>query len=463
MRAFIKIGVFILDTRYFIGLDLGTSGVKGVLLSEHGEVVSTVTTGFEYYLDGGAKLFDAEKYISACYKTISSLAKAAPSPESVVGICPSGAAGSMLMLDFEGNAIIPIIGWQTKIAKEDFDEFYTVEERAEIRSLAGWPIGPGFPAAYIPAIRKHRPDLMKRAKKILTTPEYLAYRLSGEFGISHSLAMPSTLCDQERGIYNEKLLTKLSISADMLPKLLDKCAPVGTILPEVADELCVSRTATVVIGSFDHPAGAMGSGVYDVDCGLLSLGTSWVVLMPICDRDREALSLGLVDRFMSDGAKYCLMKSIASISDKIGELRTHFFGKISHAEFDELISKSSLGAGGLRFEFAEGDFALAKGHKKEDIARAIIESAAHKLKANLELLSEHGISAEKFTVIGGITNSSVCIKVLSEVVGKPLRVVNGESAGAVGSAMMAAVGVGVFSDEREAFEKMCFNEKTYAP
>ena len=451
-----------MSKRYFIGLDLGTSGVKGVLLSELGEVVGTVTTGFEYYLDGGAKLFEVEKYISACYNTISRLSAMAPARDSILGIAASGAAGSMIMLDGDGEPIIPIIGWQTKIDNEDFLEFYTAEEKAEIRALAGWPVGLGFPAAYIPAIRKHRPDLFARARKILTTPEYLLYRLSGSFGVSHSLAMPSTLCDQVRGVYNEKLLSKLGICEDMLPTLHTKCTEIGIVKPEISEKLALASDCKVVVGSFDHPAGAMGSGVYEVGDGLLSLGTSWVVLLPLAERSKMACSSGLVDRFLPS-APYCVMKSVASISDKINKLREHFFGKISHSEFDALVSKSGRGSGGLRFDFSEDDFTRAEGYSKEDIARAIIESAARKLKDNLNLLSDGGMSAERLTVIGGITNSAVCIKVLSEVIEKPLTVVNGESAGAVGSAIMASVGVGAYPNVKVAFDKMNFDAVTYLP
>ncbi len=451
------------NTRYFIGLDLGTSGVKGVLLSELGEVKATVTTAFEYYLDNGAKLLNPEKYIEACFKTISQLSAAAPTRESVVGICSSGAAGSMLVLDKSDAPLTPIIGWQTTVSAEDFAEFYTDEERAEIRALAGWPVGRGFPASYIPAIKKYRPDIFDAADKFIMTPEYLAYTLSGGFGISHSLAMPSTLCDQVRGVYNGKLLFKLGIREDMLPALHTKCTEIGTVKADMAERLGISRGCKVIVGSFDHPAGAMGAGVYEVGAGLLSLGTSWVVLLPLAQRSADACAMGLVDRFIQDGAPYCIMKSVASISDKINKLRKHFFGEISHSEFDSLVSKSSLGTGGLRFDFSDNDFETARGYAKEDIARAIIESAAHKLKDNLEVLATRGMTADKLTVIGGITNSAVCIKVLAEVIGKPLTVVNGESAGAVGSAMMAAVGAGVFSDVKSAFDKMNFKSVTYQP
>ena len=369
----------------------------------------------------------------------------------------------MLMLDTDDVPITPIIGWQTTVSEEDFAEFYTAEEKKEIRALAGWPVGRGFPASYIPAIRKYRPDIFEKAAKIIMTPEYLAYTLSGSFGISHSLAMPSTLCDQVNGKYNEKLLRKLGVSENMLPALYTKCTQIGRVKADLADKLGLSSGCKVVLGSFDHPAGAMGSGVYEVGAGLLSLGTSWVVLLPIKDRSDIACSSGLVDRFLGADAPYCIMKSVPSISDKINKLRERFFGKISHAEFDALVSKSAFGAGGLRFDFSDEDTSRAVGYSSADIARAIIESAAYKLKSSLDTLAASGMSADDFTVIGGITNSAVCIKVLSEVIGKPLAVVNGESAGAVGSAMMAAVGVGAFSDVKSAFAKMNFKSVTYQP
>ncbi len=447
--------------KYFIGLDLGTSGVKGALLSLDGVVKKTVTVSFEYYTKADAKLMSAENFISSCFSAIKQLA--ADADGEVMAICSSGAAGSMTALNSDGEPIIPIIGWQTKIDKDDLSEFYSEEEKKELRHLIGWPIGLGFPGAYIPAIKKHRPDIFSRVKTFVMSIEYLNFTLTGRLGISHSLATPSDLCDQRAGVYNKKLLGKLSITEDMLPPLMEKCTSLGKIKPEIAKELLLPESCQVTLGSFDHPAGAVGSGVFDVGNVLLSLGTSWVTLFPIEAREHGEGKPVLIDRFLLSGAPYLVMKSIASVTDRINEARRRFFGDISFKDFDALASASSLGAGGLSLELSDSDVTLAEGKEPRHIARAIIEAAAGMLKNNLSLMREMGFCVGSITMIGGITNSAVCSKIIAETIGMQITVINGESAGAVGSAMLAAVGVGEFENEREAFLKMNFERRVYNP
>jgi len=161
-----------------------------------------------------------------------------------------------------------------------------------------------------------------------------------------------------------------------------------------------------------------------------------------------------VDRFMLDGAPYCVMKSITSVSEKIDALRHHYLGDISHKEFDELAKGAPLGSNGLRFYFTDKDFSIEESLSKGDIARAIIEAAAFILKDNLEQLEKCGLRAEKITMIGGISNSADCVKIISEVLERPVRVANGQAAGAIGAALLGGIGAGVYKNEKDAFSRL---------
>ncbi len=125
-----------------------------------------------------------------------------------------------------------------------------------------------------------------------------------------------------------------------------------------------------------------------------------------------------------------------------------------HKVFDGYVERGVPGANGLRIDFTDNDFARAEGHSKEDIARAIIEGAALLFRDNLNKLEQAGLVARNITAIGGITNSPICTAVISQVLGQEVKVVNGQSAGAVGSALLAGIGTGCFPGERAAFEAM---------
>ena len=186
---------------------------------------------------------------------------------------------------------------------------------------------------------------------------------------------------------------------------------------------------------------------------LLSCGTSWVEFFPVASRDFAISTGGLVDRFMLDGAPYCVMKSITSVSEKIDALRLHYLGEISHREYDDLAVAAPFGSNGLRFRFTDEDFTVGASHSKSDIARAIIEGAAFILRENLSAVEGRGLRANRITMIGGISNSPVCVDIVSQILERPVRRANGQVAGAVGSAMLAGIGLGIYRNERDAFSR----------
>lgn len=436
---------------YLIGLDMGTTAIKGVIMTVTGEVVNTVTGGYNYLIKENQKLLDAKEFLDVCFSVIKKLAAAVGEEDSILSVCSCCASGNLVLLDKDAEPITPIIGWQTAVSPEDKNAFFTKEEQDAFYETVGWPLGKGFPALCLAAIKMHRPELIDRAGYVTMNAEYLNFALTGKWGISHSMGTPSYLMDQEKGVYNASLLEKLGIGEEKLPPIYDKGTVLGTVKPEIATKLGLSNDTKVVLGSFDHPSGAMGSGVFEEGEMLLSCGTSWVEFFPVPSREFAVSTRGLVDRFMLDGAPYCVMKSITSVSEKIDALRLHYLGKISHDENDELLRGASLGCGGLRFNFTEEDYKIGEAYSKSNIARAIIEGAALILKENLENLEKSGLRAEKITMIGGISNSAECVKVVSEVLQRPVRVANGQAAGAVGAALLGGIGVGIYKNEKDAF------------
>ena len=134
--------------------------------------------------------------------------------------------------------------------------------------------------------------------------------------------------------------------------------------------------------------------------------------------------------------------------------REHSFGKVPHKVFAGLAGEGEPGCRGLRFDFTDDDYERAKGAEKRHVARAILEGAAHLLRDNLAELESCGLYAESVTAIGGITNSKIATGIVERVIERPLNVVNGMSAGAVGSCLLAGIGLGVYKNEHDAFDTM---------
>ncbi|MBQ2468160.1 MAG: hypothetical protein II503_00615, partial [Clostridia bacterium] len=416
---------------YLIGLDIGTSAVKGALMDEDGSVVRVTDKKFSYIFEGSFKLLDPGHFVDTCFAVIRDLSSSADG--RIAALCSCCASGNPLFLDERMEPLTRIIGWQSEIPQDDLDAVYTKEEQDEIYRIIGWDFFNGMPAADLAWIKLHRPDILERTKMLTMSAEYMNFLLTGKWGVSRSMGTPFYLIDQEKGEYSKMMLDKFGLREDMLPPIFEKGTVLGSVLPGKAEELGLDAGTKIVLGSFDHPSGALGAGVFDEGDLLLSCGTSWVELFPVASRE-FALSTGrLVDRFMINGTPWCVMDSVASLSDRIDALRERFFGKISYADFDELAAAGKPGCGGLRFDFSEDDGEKAEGFAKPDIARAIIESAAYLLKDNLAKLRQIGLRADRITAIGGITNSKVSIDIISDVMEQKINVVNGQSAGAVGS------------------------------
>ncbi len=434
-----------------IGLDIGTTAIKGIIMTEEGKILKSFAGGYNYYTKGTAKLLKPEEFINTCFSVIETLTADLDEGNEVLSVCSCCASGNLILLDGENNPITPIIGWQTEVSQTDVDVFFTKEEQADFYKMVGWPFLPSFPASYLALIRMHHPELLDRAEVVTMSAEYLNFALTGKWGISHSMGTPFYIMNQEKGTYNKPLIEKLGIAEEKLPPIFDKGTVLGSIKPEIAEELGLSKDTKVVLGSFDHPSGALGSGVFNEDEMLLSCGTSWVEFFPVPSREFAISTNGLVDRYMLNGAPYCVMKSITSISEKIDALRLHYLGEITHKEYDDFAIDATLGCNGLRFNFTDDDFEIAKGYSKSDIARAIIEGAAFILKENLENLEKSGLKAEKITMIGGISNSKVCVEIVSEILERPITVANGQAAGAVGAALLGGIGAKVYKNEIDAF------------
>ena len=439
--------------KYFIGLDIGTSAVKGALMTEEGKLIETSTGKYTYFGDDFLRMMDPQEFVDVCCSVIKELALLVKGEDEVAAICSCHASGNTIWLDENNKPLSPIYGWQTRIADEDFEEAYTQEEKDIMYKLVGWGVGNSMTCSQFPYVRKYEKEIFQNSKTVTMSNEYLNFILTGKWGLSHSMATPGYLMDQEKGEYSEFILNKFGIADKFLPPIYDKGTVLGEVLPEIAEKLCLSENTKVVLGSFDHPSGALGAGVFEVGEMLLSCGTSWVELFPVATRDIAISTGGLVDRFMLDGPPYCVMLALSSVSEIINERRERYLGKRSHTEFDDLVKESYLGCDGLVIDFSDKDDENVKGYSKPHIARAIIEAAARMLKDNLKEAKEKGLDVNKITIIGGISNSSICTNVISEVLELPMESINTQVAGAVGACLLGGIGVGVFDSEKDAFSK----------
>ncbi len=423
---------------YTIGLDIGSTNVKGVLVSSAGEIVKNASKKFEYdYPKPGYVQIDADKFVENCFDVIAALAKALPSGGRITGISQVSASGNMLLLG-EGYApITPIYNWQDHrvtnevqlVLGEDFDTQAYYER-------IGWRLGTALPLAQLCFIKEHDPDLLKRTRFVCMSTEYLNFLLTKKFGISPSAGTPFFLIDQTTRSYVEEVLDVFGIDESMVPPVMSTGAELGEVTPEMCEKLGLTDGVKVFCGTFDHPGGAISSGVTEEGKMLLSCGTSWVAFIPINDRRVAIKNNFLCDPFLSDrGGPWGSMSSITSIGNVVNDLVARYIG--GYSELTALAMASENGSGGLVIDRDRIDDPEILTYSKENIAYAIMELPARLLREKLEVFLSSGVKFDRVFMAGGPTKSDIWVSITEKILGMSVTVKDAEFAGAVGAAMIA--------------------------
>lgn len=440
--------------QYLIGLDIGTSSVKGVLMTIDGKVIAKAHEGFDYDTNsGGIVEIGADKFTNSCLAAIKSLTDAA-NGEKIYGICASAATGNLVVLDKDNKPATPIINWQDSRVKTESKEILGDYNADAIYEKIGWPFGGStFPLAQLCYIKKHQSEILENCSMVAMSTEYLYYILTGKWGISGSAGTPFYMIDQVRGEYIPEFMDALGIDESKLPPIM-KCGEVlGYTTEEISKKTGIPSGIPVVLGSFDHPSAARGVGVLDEGQMLLSCGTSWVGFFPVKSREKIAAAKTLIDPFLSPEGCWATMTSVASVSARI-KLYVNRYIDDSEKAFDilgELAKKSEQGAGGLCINPKdEPDDELILKYPKEHIARAIMEGTVKLLKDRLDILKEKGISASSAVMVGGPSENPVWIEIIEQICKISVKVIHGSVAGAVGAGVLAGMGIGIYKDEFDA-------------
>lgn len=440
--------------RYLIGLDIGTSSVKGVLMTTEGFVKAKAHEKFLYdRQDNGILEIPADRYLTACYDAINTLVKSLDNCE-ILGICASSASGNVVVLDKDYNPLTKVINWQDKRVGEEAEELLKNTDFKELYKKVGWAFdGKSFPLAQLCYMKKRQPQLLNDCRFVCMSTEYLYYKLTGNWGISSSAGTPFYLIDQMKGEYIPEILDVLGLDETKLPPIMNCGKVLGHTTEKICKETGIPAGIPVVLGSFDHPSAARGVGVLEEGQMLLSCGTSWVGFLPVKSREKLIEAGTLIDPFLSPDGPWATMTSLASLSERIKIYVDKYIDNSDNAFnlFAKLAAESKSGAGGLKINPLDepDDVKILKYHKSH-IARAIMEGTVHLLKARLEELAQMGISANSAVMVGGPSENPMWIKIIEEICGIPVKVIHGAVAGAVGAAVIAGMGTGVYMDERHA-------------
>lgn len=452
---------------YLIGLDVGTSTVKGALLCSEGTVVSREQSKTQYqsYSDGRI-LFDADELYAQVAGVIRRLVAALPARASIAGLSIASASGNTLLVNDEGKPMLPAFSWMDTRAREEIEAVFGKLNGDDVHELTGWPLLNTFPLAHLSWLKCHEPELLDRSARVCMSTDYILFRLTGVWGIDSSTATTFYLQDQKAADWHLPYLRKLGIAKEKLPSIDKPGTILGRISPEAAEDTGLSTDTSVVLGSFDHPSAARGAGVLDEGQLLISCGTSWVGFYPLKDRRKAIGQALLTDPFLQPEGAWGGMFSLPAIATSVDKYVCKYISAASnrYEEFSMLAASAMPGARGLVIhpEREEEGVGL-EGRPKADVARALMEGTAYLLRMKIDGLKAAGIAAHSATMVGGPSETFPWPQIVADVLGMELYTVNGSCAGAAGSAILAGIGVGLYKDERNALRKTTFQRMIRTP
>ena len=421
---------------HVIGLDLGTSRFKGVILAANGRaVLAAAERELRFIKDGPRVEIDPEDHWQSFTSLLRELVAAAHG-DSDIALCFAAAAGNTLLLDPQtGAPLTNIISWlDQRVDSDDLPALHGLDPE-KLRALTGWPTITRMTLAHLAFFRKHAADILDRAI-VSQNQAYLLCRLTGKHLVDFSAAVPFRVVDQLNECYDPALLRRFALRPEQLPQLVPVGAFAGTVLPAAAAATGLPPTTRIYAGCFDHPAAARASAVQHEGDLLLSCGTSWVGFLPCRDRQKLLTARLLIDPFRRhENGTWAGMFSIPGIGPLIDEYVHRYIAPVCHdpfQRFDELARAHCAGA--CRIDLTT-PYAQPNGTPGE-AARALMEAAAEGLARELTRLKAHGLTFQHAVMVGGPAKSTVWPQIVAQKTGLAISV-GSAAAGAIGAARIA--------------------------
>ena len=413
-----------------IGIDLGTSAIKGTLLSEDGTILVTLTQPTELQRPGpGEVVFSSDR----CYEILCEVLRTLTGSDHagrISAVALSGATGDTLLLGQGGRPLLPTLHWMDTRSGEDPSMDPPGMTAADIYHISGWPWSRMFPLAHLAWLKTHQADAYRQAHRVGMNLTYQYYRLCGAWAMDPSTATTFYLQDQQKQKWHPLYLDWLELDVGQLPEIRPSGSRIGRISSQAAVETGLTEGCAVVLGAFDHPSAARGAGVTQPGDLLLSLGTSWVGFYPVRDRALAIQQNMLVDPFLSsEEGLWGAMFSLAKAGEKLNEAL-----RLSYPEASDEATRHVL---------IEHDLRQAmNGAATRSAAVTLIRELVQSMHEKMDGFSRQGIAAERVVLVGGPSANGAIVELFKQIAGKPIRVApsSGHS-GAVGAARLAAKGI----------------------
>jgi xylulokinase len=467
------------EPSYLLGIDLGTSAVKVGVYSTTGERIALESDEYALTPQADAVEADPELYWGPVVRAVRRvLGLVGGSSDRIVAVSTSTFGESVFPMLKDGTPARPSISWMDGRSSTEADLLVARLGAQHLLELSGQAdINAVWPATKFLWMKHHEPEVFARVATFLLPNDYLLYRLSGQLVAELSMWGSSLLLDIRSKAWSEASLEAVGISRAQLPTRTPPGTVLGTVSAACAAETGLSMHTLVVAGAMDQMCAAVGAG--NIVPGIVTESTGTVVaLLTTLDAPVFDATTRVPCHIHAVPGKYCLLPwsptggmVLKWFKDRFGETEIARAGREGRDVYDLLCEQAAAvppGSDGLiLLPFLEGAgfpefhpaargvlLGLSLTHTKAHLTRAILESIAYLVRADLEALQRLGVSPREVRLLGGAAKSPLWSQIKADVLGLPVSVLPGSDTAALGAAMIAAVGAGLLPDLPRAVAAM---------
>ena len=471
-----------------LGLDIGTSGVKALLIDESGRTLASATA--EYPLSTPHPNWAEQDPADWWKGTVEVIRRIIATPgvhaADIKGIGLSGQMHSLVLLDDQQRVLRPSILWCDTRTDRECAQITDQVGRERLRTLVSNPALEGFTLPKIIWVRNHEPEVYKKIHTVLLPKDYIRYLLTGEFAMEVSDAAGTLMFDVAHRAWSNELLKLMDVPAAWLPPVFESIDVCGRVTGKTAELTGLKEGTPVVGGGADNPCGAVGTGVVKQGRVLASIGTSGVVFA-FSDQVRVEPGMKVHTFCHSVPGAWYLMGVVLMAGGALRWYRDTFaqeemtLARTSGRDVYDILSEEASavtpGSEGLFFlpylvgERTPHQSASARGafigatirHTKKHFTRAVFEGITFGMKDSLAIMEGLGVEIQQIRLTGGGAKSAFWRRLQANVYGREVALVNASEGPAFGAALLAGAGTKVYGDLVDAVENAVKVTETVSP
>ena len=459
----------------YIGIDLGTSAVKLLLVDEKGTIHAEVSKEYPvFYPQSGWSEQNPEDWKKAVIDGVKELT-ADVDKAQIAGIGCGGQMHGLVVLDENDNVIRPAILWNDGRTEKQVEYLNSVIGKDKLTEYTANIAFAGFTAPKILWVKENEPDNFDKIAKIMLPKDYINYILTGVHSCDYSDASGMLLLDVENKCWSEQMCEICSVKAEQLPTLYESYAVIGTLKTEIAKELYLSENVKVVAGAGDNAAAAIGTGTVGSGKCNISLGTSGTIF--ISSENFGVDNFNALHSFAHADGRYHLMGCMLSAASCNKWFMEDILGSSDYAGVQQAITDEKLGRNSVYFlpylmgerspindTNARATFTgMTMDTTRADMLQAVFEGVAFAIRDSFEVAKSLGIQINRSNICGGGAKSALWKKIMANVLGIELDLLKTEQGPGYGGAILAMVGCGEFESVDEACAELIEVADTVKP